>query len=73
MKSRPPWTTALPTGRACGQPVLCPGTAVAHRSPSWSLRPDALALAKQPFKIEVSKPENRGNAVQLYQPEYSLN
>ncbi len=40
--TRPPWTSHLPTGRACGQPLR--GTCLAHRSPNWSLRPDALRL-----------------------------
>ena len=31
-----PWTTVLPTGRACGQPVLRTGATVAHGSPAFA-------------------------------------
>ena len=34
---------------ACGQSVLRTDAAVVHRTPAFRLRPDALALAKQPF------------------------
>jgi ABC-type oligopeptide transport system ATPase subunit len=41
--ARPPWTSHLPTGRACGHPQR--GACLDHRSPSCNLRPDALSLA----------------------------
>lgn len=45
-RPRPPWITELPTPLGVWTAGEYAGASVTHRSPAWSLRPDALTLAR---------------------------
>jgi len=57
MFSRPPWITDLPTGRACGHPVVPTGASVVHRSPAY-----AFGLTRSRLPGAASCPAPTGSA-----------